>query len=111
MSIPDDYGKRRGEGNRDLPAFMKPKDVDAPRPRPVDLDKFDAELDRVKQDLNQRVGQHPLGQIADFVLALTYGQMVEMVGEIAEVSDGKLDSGALAPILYKWAHEKRGAMS
>lgn len=107
MAHPDHYGKRRGEDGSDLPDFMRPKDVLALPRRPVDLDKFDAELGTAAREVNAY--RPPEEEIAAMVLALTYGEMIALVAAINAVADGKLDGIDLAPILYAWGHKTRTA--
>lgn len=105
MSVPDDYGKRRGEGNQDLPAYLMPKIAVMPRPRPVDLDKFDQELGTATREVNAY--RPPEEEIAAMMLALTYGEMIALVACINAVADGKLDGVDLAPILHAWGRKVR----
>lgn len=102
MSIPDDYGKRRGEGNQDLPAFMRPKDVLALPRRPVNLDQFDAELGTVTREVNQRPQITALEEIAGLILDLRWKELVDLGAELTEI-----EAGDQAARLWAWAHKTR----
>jgi hypothetical protein len=78
--------------------FTEDAEPKAPVPPIVDLRKLEAQLGRKRLD-----------EIADFVRALTYGEMIELAESMWSVrpDDSELNAHNLPAVLYRWSTSRK----